>query len=251
MTSKPWYEAAFGPLYPVLYRHRDAAEARMAVSTFGDRFASDSPVLDLACGAGRYLSALAEAGVAAMGLDLSPTLLGVAAEDHSGRLARADMRRIPVQSETVGTVINMFTSFGYFESDDHNLEVLSEVKRVLRPGGVFLLDFFNALPVFANPPADTRREELGFVLEEERSLSPDRRFLVKRVRAYALAGTENVEYEERVRAFLPDELMELITRAGLTVLECFGDYGGSPFDPADSNRLILLCGNQNGQGAEP
>ena len=151
------------------------------------------------------------------------------------------MRLIPARDGSVGSVISMFTSFGYFASDEENLGVLREVERVLRPGGMLLLDFFNALPILENPPGVSRREEGGLIIDEERELSEDRNFLIKRVRAQAKAGDEIVSYEERVRMFLPEALEDLTTRAGLPVLEKSGAYDRSRFDPARSDRLILVC----------
>ncbi|MDH3199035.1 MAG: class I SAM-dependent methyltransferase, partial [Candidatus Krumholzibacteria bacterium] len=58
-----WYEVAFGELYPVVYGRRDAAEAARTVGAFGELLSGRGPVLDLACGAGRHLEALAAYGV--------------------------------------------------------------------------------------------------------------------------------------------------------------------------------------------
>ena len=45
-------------MYPVLYSHRDSAEAEAALDSFGHYFDGRSPILDLASGDGRYLEAL-------------------------------------------------------------------------------------------------------------------------------------------------------------------------------------------------
>jgi len=164
MTA-PWYEIAFDRLYPVLYGHRDESEARRAVASFGQLFDHRGPVLDLACGNGRYVSALMEAGVDARGVDLSSFLLREAVRERGlgGRVVRGDMRRLPIRGGSVGGVISMFTSFGYFDHDLDNLSVLQEVARVLEPGGVFLFDFVNAGRVVAHPP-ETQRWSGGAIV---------------------------------------------------------------------------------------
>jgi SAM-dependent methyltransferase len=247
-VSATWYEVAFGPLYPVLYRHRDTEEAQRAVATFADLFEGRDPVFDVACGGGRYLDAFARRGVDALGMDLSETLLAEAAQSHGGRVARADMRRLPVRDESIGAAVNMFTSFGYFEDDAENKAVLGEIARVLRPGGILLLDFLNASRILAAPPGDTRRSASGYDIEELRSISDDDRTLIKRVRATPRAGGETVGYEERVRLFTRDALTTMASAAGLDVERTCGGYGGEPFDAARSDRLILVCRKRGRKG---
>ena len=241
--STPWYEVAFDRLYPVLYGHRDRAEARRVAESFGGLFPGGAPVLDLACGNGRYLEAFGEAGVDMRGVDLSAFLLrdAVATRGLAGRVVRGDMRRLPFATGVAGGALSMFTSFGYFDTDADNRRVLEEVARVLAPGGVFLFDFANAGWIIANPPGDTDVERAGYRIEERRALEDAARFVVKRVAATPLDGGEAVRYEERVRLYRPEELEAMLTGAGLSVTARFGDYERGGFDPSLSQRLILVC----------
>ena len=92
-----WYEVAFDRIYPVLYRHRSDDEAELVLDSFADLLAGRARVLDLACGAGRYMSSADKRGMATWGVDLSEFLLSEAAarEGLAGRLVRGDMRRLP------------------------------------------------------------------------------------------------------------------------------------------------------------
>jgi SAM-dependent methyltransferase len=135
----------------------------------------------------------------------------------------------------------MFTSFGYFESDEENLAVLREAARVLRPGGVFLIDFLNAGVVLSNPLGKTRREVGGYTVDEDRSVSPDGRHLVKHVAVTKPREDFDVEYDERVRLFGADELVAMADGVGLTLVRLYGDYAGAPFDAATSPRVIAAC----------
>jgi SAM-dependent methyltransferase len=56
----------------------------------------------------------------------------------------ADMREIPAGAR-FDAVINVFTSFGYYEDDSENEHVVHGVARALAPGGAFLIDTFNLL----------------------------------------------------------------------------------------------------------
>ena len=78
--NAPWYETAFAAHYPLLYQHRDEAEARHCVDLL-PRLAplGEGTILDLGCGGGRHLELIAARGGRAVGLDLSADLLRLSA----------------------------------------------------------------------------------------------------------------------------------------------------------------------------
>jgi SAM-dependent methyltransferase len=238
-----WYEVAFDRLYPVIYRHRDAGEARRVASAFAPVFAGRSPVLDIACGAGRHMSAFGGHGINVFGLDLSSFLLERAAGEagQAGRLVLGDMRVLPFRDGVFGGAVNMFTSFGYFESDDENRGVLAEVARVLAEGARFILDFANSKTVLSSEVIRSRREEDGYTIEEERRFEAGDRFVAKRVHVVSREEEVDLEYEERIRLFTPDELGSMLTLSGFTIERLHGDYDAGAFDPDSSERAIFVC----------
>ncbi|HET6347493.1 MAG TPA: class I SAM-dependent methyltransferase [Candidatus Krumholzibacteria bacterium] len=240
--NKEWYRVAFGEVYPLVYPHRDVAEAVRVASRLVPMIRRERPTLDVGCGNGRYMSALAAEGVDVYGVDLSEFLLAEAAgnPDLSGRLVCGDMRRLPFVPGAFGSAINMFTSFGYFDSDEDNARVLGEVARVVESGGAFVLDFINSGRVRHSVRAASRRAQDGVDVEEFRELSHDGRVLVKRVRVNC-EGRETVEYAERLRLYDRDELVAMLGDAGFRTEEVHGDYDLGPFDTALSPRLICIC----------
>lgn len=240
-----WFKAAFGNLYPLVYPHRDASEATRVASRLIPIVGTTRPVLDVACGDGRYMSALAAAGAGVYGVDLSEFLLGEAMKRDAlrGRLVGGDMRALPFASGAFGSVINMFTSFGYFSTDSENARVLTEVYRVLASRGVFVLDFLNAELVGATVRPRTTRITGDIEVDETRELSADRRVITKRV-SVRCSGRESIEYVERVRLYNRTELHSLLGGAGFDVTEEHGDYELGSFDGVSSPRLILICRKQ-------
>lgn len=243
-----WYETAFDRIYPILYRHRDEAEAERVLAAFGDLLGAGGPVLDLACGGGRYMVSAAGRGLEVWGVDLSEFLLREAAlvRGLSGRIVQADMRRLPFPDGKFGAVLNMFTSFGYFEADMDNLMVVREVSRVLREGGVLLFDFVNAGRVMVEAPAETVREAEGYLIRERRSLESNGRFLVKSVTAANSSTGDLVEYDERLRLYHREELLTMFDSVDLSVSGVFGDYDRGEFLKDKSERIILICEKQTG-----
>lgn len=239
-VSRDWFRDWFGEEYLAIYPHRDAREAEQAVRLFLDAAPPPpaAPVLDLACGAGRHLRELLAAGVPAVGLDLSLELLHRARRaSPRARLVRADMRRLPVGGGAMGGVTSFFTSFGYFATREEDAGVAREMRRVLRPGGAFLLDFLNARRVREELVPEDVREVRGIRVRQSREIRDDT--VVKRIRIEG--GPEDTsprEFEERVRLYEPRELERLLAESGLATTGRFGDYAGGSFTPA-SPRLIL------------
>lgn len=238
-----WYQVAFDRIYTILYRHRSHEEAEFVLDAFGDLVAGRDPVLDLACGGGRYMSSADKRGLRTWGLDLSEYLLADAVKRSNlrGRLVRGDMRRLPFVDGAFGAVLNMFTSFGYFAADMDNLLVLREVSRVLKPGGMLLLDYVNASRVRTMVLEDTVLEVEGWVVREGRALESDGRYLVKGVEAQNSATGETVAYEERVRLYARSEMVTMLESVDMVVSGVFGDYDRSDFVESESDRLIMIC----------
>jgi ubiquinone/menaquinone biosynthesis C-methylase UbiE len=234
-----WFERWFGDDYLELYPHRDDAEAVKAVALLATHgvVRAGERVLDLACGAGRHSAALAAAGTEVTGLDLSLPLLKAARKRGiTAPLVRGDMRCLPIRDGSFDAVVNLFTSFGYFDDDgDHDL-ALREVARVLRPGGRFALDFLNAPAVRAGLVQRDEKQLGKRRVVQERRISEGGRSVIKTINLV----DEDRSFIEQVRLFERAELEAMLARAGLRVSSVFGDYGGGPHSAA-SSRLILLA----------
>jgi SAM-dependent methyltransferase len=257
--SQEWFRPAFDDFYPLLYAHRDEGEAEQLISALWRRFDLRGPVLDVACGTGRFLHALRARGQKVVGIDLSRALLARAREDRAPSAAgqtqgsatrpdvgpplliRADMRSLPVRGSSMQTALLLFTSFGYFAQRPEDQTVLRELARVLAPGGAVVLDFLNAVTAVGNLVPESRREVAGREVEETRWVDRTGPFLRKRVRvAAAAAGMPDIVYEERVRLYAAGELVAMLERAGLGVSAVLGDYEGHPFSETDSPRCLLV-----------
>lgn len=242
MSRVPWYRAWFGEPYLDVYPHRNQEEADQGVALLRSLIPEASlrgrPALDLACGAGRHLRALRSAGIPALGLDLSRALLQEGCRQDLGPyLVQGDMLKLPFASGSFGLVTSFFTSFGYFEEEDQDLQVLSGVRRCLQDGGWLLLDFLHAERVRASLiPYSERPLENGRVMESRRLIEEGRR-VEKEIRIERDA--EVMHFVERVRLYEPAELVTLLGRAGFQVEHHVGDYGGGPPGPQAPRTLLI------------
>jgi len=106
-------------------------------------------VLEVGCGMGTDLARFARHGALTFGLDLTPRHLSIARarmdrEQLPSRLVRGDAERLPVRDASVDTVY----SFGVLHHTPGIDAALSEIHRVLRPGGTLVLGLYHRHSVF-------------------------------------------------------------------------------------------------------
>ena len=236
-APEEWFRDWFGEAYLSLYPHRNEVEAEAAVELLRERLSprDGDRILDLACGAGRHLPFLRALGVWTAGLDLSWPLLREASSTGSA-LVRGDMRRLPFGDGAFDHVASFFTSFGYFAAREEDEAVAAEIRRVLRPGGGFLLDYLNAPHVRRTLVPEDERVVDGRRVRQRRWVEEGT--VVKRIEI-GPDGEQTEVHHERVRLYDPEELTMLLERRGLETRRRFGDYDGRPHDPA-APRLILV-----------
>ncbi|HEX6627191.1 MAG TPA: class I SAM-dependent methyltransferase [Gemmatimonadaceae bacterium] len=241
LTSPPeadWFEESFGVEYLNIYQHRDESEAERAIELIATNLVGRrvDGVLDLACGAGRHTRILEERWWT-VGLDLSKSLLRVARrEAKDSPYVRADMREIPFAAGSFDLVVNLFTSFGYFDDDREHVRVLECVGTALKPGGTLVIDFLNAAQVRESLVPYDERVENGVTIEQHRRISPDSRFVEKKI----TLRERGKEYIERVRLLSPKDLERMLMTAGFQLDKLFGDYAGRSWTET-SPRTILFA----------
>jgi SAM-dependent methyltransferase len=145
-----WFEdeSLWRDFYPVMFAderlRQGADEVQKALVLAGFSAPEGRAVLDLGCGPGRHAVPLAERGFQVTGVDRTAFLLEQARERArlTGvrlELVQADMREFR-RPESYDLALSLFTSFGYFQARADDLLVLRNVRRSLRPRGVFVMD---------------------------------------------------------------------------------------------------------------
>lgn len=231
-----WFEQWFGEEYLELYPHRDIAEAARLIALLKRElpWRQGWRVLDCACGAGRHLQALEEAGARAFGFDLSAALLRRAKTGTASPLVRADLRHLPFAAGSMDLTVNLFTSFGYFNSDLEHAEALAEMLDTVRNDGWFAIDFLFPAWVRQTLVPNEACSLGGRQVEIRRSLSDDGKHVRKQIML-----DDGRRFEERVRLFDAPELERMLTDEGASVTHRFGDYDGGPL--GQGSRTILVA----------
>lgn len=240
-----WFRETFEEEYLELYAHRDEEEAERTVSWLCTElgFQQGKSVLDSPCGGGRHSRAFSRRGFLTVGIDLSRDLLHHARIEHgpSERLlyVRGDLRALPVASNAFDLVTNLFSSFGYFETEEENMLALSELVRATRRGGWLVIDFMNEPHVRANLVERTERVTPdGWEVTEERRITGQPPRIEKHGKIRFPSGKVRQFYES-VRLYTPEELSKAMQRMGLVNIRLFGDYAGTPYSSAAPRAIFI------------
>ncbi len=237
-----WYKSWFDtPYYHILYRHRDDNEAQVFIKNCINELEpqQNSHILDLACGRGRHAKFLNKLGFEVTGIDLSESNISFAKDHHCSanlHFEVGDMRQ-PYGKNRFDYIFNLFTSFGYFDSWDDDLQALKMMKQALKPVGTLVLDFMNVNKV----KMGLVKEEVRIVKDIEFHIERFMRngMVVKQIRFFA-DGVNN-EYEEQVQLLNREDFQLLLTEAGFEIVAIYGDFDLSEFNARDSERLILFA----------
>ncbi|WP_461012168.1 class I SAM-dependent methyltransferase [Streptomyces capparidis] len=203
-------------------------------------FPAGTRVLDLCCGPGLYLVPLARRGCDVTGVDLSPVMLERARAACAGagvevRLVRGDMLT-HVEPGAYDVVLNVFTSFGYFDDPRDNARVLRNAHDSLAPGGRLLVDVMGK-EVLAGWIGRPKLVELDGAYVVQRDTVLDDWSRLRTDWTLVRGGTAR---EASITSFLYSgtELRAMFEEAGFTDVRCHGDFDGSPYDQ-HARRLVV------------
>jgi SAM-dependent methyltransferase len=237
-----WYKKWFSENdYLTVYAHRNDDDAEKIINLIKkiENPVTGCKILDLACGNGRHSIELAKRGFDVTGIDLSDPLLDIA-KKRSAQLnlkiefLKADMRELNFEERFDG-VINLFTSFGYFEEDSENERVISQISLSLKKNGWFVIDFFNSIMVLNNFNPEDKKEFENLQIFQKREIRNNR--IIKDISI--IRNGEKKEYHESVRLFNLDDFKCFFSRNSLIISNIFGDYNGNAFTES-SDRLIMF-----------
>lgn len=258
------YRGLEASLYDLFWAHADDdSEVTAATASFivDQLDGGGRRVLEAGCGSGRILETLIENGVDATGIDLSPTMAAAAkARVGDDRCIEGDITATGLDSLSFDAVVAPgFTMM--LVSDALFARFLAEARRILKPGGKLIFDWFIPWDEIADasltnddddwspwvaakditlPDHDLGDEVVG-ARYEVRTRIDRLRQVVTRHQRFSLTNKKRkvVSSEENIQAqrwFLPIELELRLNAAGFTLDRIVGDYEDDP--AGDWNTLL-------------
>jgi len=200
-------------------------------------------VLDLGCGVGRHALEFAKRNCKVTGVDRISEYLDQAKETSTQQMLdvewiQADMREFK-RDNTFDVIVNLLTSFGYFENPQDDRKVVTNVYASLKSGGRFVLDLMGK-EVLAKiyRDRDWHEEPDGSILLEERNVNSGWDRLD--VRWIVLKGSERREHRFFHRVYSANELKTLLVDVGFSQVDVYGSLAGIPYDH-HAQRLVLVA----------
>jgi SAM-dependent methyltransferase len=143
-------------------------------------------VADVGCGTGRLLAALARGGAEAIGIDIDPWMLALAA--GRGTVIRADAHRLPLADSSVDAAVTIAT----LEFTTDPATVLAEMARITRPGGLLAAAVLNPASLWGllDQPARRAPYATGCFLPRTRLLALGGRHGRARMRGWLFAARQ-------------------------------------------------------------
>lgn len=222
--------------------------------------ASRAGILDAACGTGRILVPLAEAGYRVTGVDSSPAMLaaarakvGTGAIAKRARLVCADLRRLALR-QRFDLILVGLGSFHHLATMADQRSALAGFAEHMVPGGVLILDLVNPAPEWlaAGDGALVHQLTAPFPdIEGSDSLS---KFVARTVEFETQVDRQLVLYDRtshggavartavqmEARFLFRYETELLLAEAGLRVRNIHGGYDLESYE-ASSPRMIIVA----------
>lgn len=235
-----WFETWFDtPYYHILYNNHDYREAEEFITKLTEylQLPEGSRIIDLACGKGRHSVFLNKLGYDVLGLDLSRNSIEYDEqfENETLKFAVHDIRN-EIVGERADAVFNLFTSFGYFKTEDEDQAVFDSVSGALKKGGYFVLDYLNQQYVRNTlvEKAEIKKEGIDFHIHKW----IEDNYVIKEISFDDKDQYYN--FFERVKLHTPEKINQYAEHAGFERIKIWGSYQLDDFDEETSPRCINL-----------
>lgn len=239
-----WFESWFdSPYYHILYQNRDEKEAEAFIDALYKRFEimPHHTILDLACGKGRHSLYMGQKNNLTIGVDLSPNSISEAKKmalklnlNDKVKFQVEDMRNFNL-GQHFDFVLNLFTSFGYFEDKMENSDVISSIASHQKEGGIVLIDYLNSQLVRENGEIIEIKTLSGIKFKTHKTLSAEH--VIKNIQ-FVDKGIE-YQFQEKVQLFNADEIESMLKNQNYDILGHFGDYQLGEYTKKSPRSIIV------------
>ena len=194
------------------------------------------------CGVGRHAVELAGRGFEVTGVDATNRYLETArgraeAAGVDLEFVEADMREF-VRPGAFDLVLNVYTSFGYFEDPADDRRTARNFHESLADGGRLVMSLTSKEVIAGKFRKRTWSEQDGTYLLEEHEVQDDWSWMENRW--VVVEDGETREFEVSHRLYSARELSALLESVGFDEVDVYGDWSGAPFDQ-DAERLVVVA----------
>ena len=200
-------------------------------------------VLDLACGPGRHCLSFAKMGMKVIGVDSSEFLLRKAKEKSDQQKLRVtfvhDNMLDYVSERKVDLIVNMFNSFGYFDTQEENQQLINNVFANLSETGTLIID------TVGKETLARTIEPVHLTEYENGDLRIERPLLIDDMQVFSnewiyISGEKVYRKNYQHFVYTPMELKTMCFQAGFNEVDVYGSLDAEPYD-LESERLVIVA----------
>ena len=238
---KKWFQNWFNsPYYHILYHNRNDEEAEYFIDNLCAYLkpSLNARLLDIACGRGRHSVYLNKKGYDVTGIDLSHLSIKYAKQFENQKLHFYvhDMRYL-FYINYFDIAFNLFTSFGYFETEKDHVNSLKTFRKSLKKDGLLVLDYFNSQKIIKHLNQQEVKHVDGIDFNINKNIVDGK--IIKSI--VFEHKSKDYAFKEEVKAFTFADFQRMFASSGFKMVNCFGNYALEEFDELRSDRLIFIC----------
>jgi SAM-dependent methyltransferase len=238
--EEEWFSTWFNsPYYHILYKNQDVQEDYAFIDKLIAHLQTKLTyqLLEMGCGNGQHAAYLNQKGFKVTGLDFSEKNVARARQLENEQLHfyQHDMRDI-FRTAYYDLILNLFTKFGYFDTETENVVALRSTVAAIKPGGKLVIDFMNTNHTIEHLTAPEEKTVDGVLFQISRKV--EKGFIVKTISV--TDQDQQHTFYEKVRALTYDQFMEYFRMTSLRLVNVFGSYNLEPYQPETSERMIFI-----------
>jgi SAM-dependent methyltransferase len=226
------FMGSYAQRYDALYAAKDyQAECDLIERVFSKFDAAPATVLDIGCGTGGHVLELASRGYECTGVDMSPAMLEQAADKttklglpKSPKWLTGNAKSFDIEQH-FDAAIMMFAVVSYLTTNDDLMEALANIRAHLKPGSLFICDFWYGPAVLSVKPEDRVRViETSDMTTIRRAITTLDSFEQTATVTFDLwsihanGGLEKTTEAHKMRYFFPKEFELFLKLSGFSVL---------------------------------
>lgn len=226
------FNSVYADQYDNFYAAKDYGAECDLVQTALKQYASAPvrDVLDIGCGTGGHAIDLGQRGYAMTGVDLSPHMLEHARSKAAGHRFTHPPQWLCGDARDFATgrqfdaAIMMFAVIGYLTSNADVLAGLRNIRAQLKPGALFLCDFWYGPTVLSDRPSDRVRvldvNGAEVIRVASTVLNPVQHTADVSLRVWTIHNeqvTSRAHEVHQLRYFFPQEFAQLLAQAGFAM----------------------------------
>lgn len=221
-------------------RIKGSAEMTKALVNFLQPMPGAS-ILDLCCGYGIYSVELARLGFNVTGVDITAPWLDQG-KKRAGEnnvtidFIKEDMREF-CRPASFDFIINMFTSFGYFENKEDDLTVLRKSFTSLKEKGKLLINLYPKELVARNFTTMKVYNLEEYIVVAEAKILQNWTWIENKLKVIKDHQVKELRYAHRL--YSAEELKNLFVEVGFKNVSVYGDFNMSPYDHNSEELMIV------------